>query len=200
MEKMVLYLGTPTRYLSTSCPDWFLLCLWMRVCVISAHRLSTILFLSPTLFRIHDGRLLLGHSSCGLAMVYLLWTSDGCSYLECDIGAGSWFLIVAQVFWMIAGFFTKSMRPNAFQRKKKMMEEEAKKQQEGKRVVRFNSTTTARPKRASMLARISQEERTKKINMELIPFFCEYSDNDSTDLSGTPSMKGKRERKRDTSK
>ncbi|CAJ1967793.1 unnamed protein product [Cylindrotheca closterium] len=65
----------------------------------------------------------------GLGMVYLLWISDGCHYFECDIGEGSYLLIVAQALWFLAACFTKCMRPSAFQRRK-MAEEEAKKVEE----------------------------------------------------------------------
>jgi len=62
----------------------------------------------------------------GLAMVYLLWLSDGCTYFECDYGEGMPFLICAQVFWMIAGCFIKCMRPSAAERKKMEAEEQKK--------------------------------------------------------------------------
>mmetsp|Transcript_8293 Transcript_8293/g.19972 ORF Transcript_8293/g.19972 Transcript_8293/m.19972 type:complete len:105 (-) Transcript_8293:200-514(-) len=67
----------------------------------------------------------------GLAMVYLLWMSDGCYYYECDIGDGSGFLVAAQVFWILAACFTKCMRPSAWQRKK-TAEKEAKEAEEAK--------------------------------------------------------------------
>ena len=70
----------------------------------------------------------------GLAMVYLLWMSDGCYYFECGLGAGGGILIAAQVLWIMASCFSKCMRPSAFQRKK-MEEEEKKKAEEGDKKV-----------------------------------------------------------------
>lgn len=102
----------------------------------------------------------------GLAMVYLLWQSEGCHYFECQIGTGSWFLIVSQVLWAIAACFTKCMRPNAFQRNK-MAEEE--RTRAGSRV-RFKNDNAAPTRRASLMERIIQEDRAKRIFMELIPF------------------------------
>lgn len=66
---------------STSCPDRFLLCLWVWFRANNVYLLSTIL-LPPPLLRIHDGRLLLGHSS---------WFGNGVPIV--DVG---WMLL----FWM----------------------------------------------------------------------------------------------------
>jgi len=101
----------------------------------------------------------------GLAMVYLLWLSGGCSYFDCKVANGSVLLAVAQILWMIAGCFSKCLRPNAFQRKK--IKEEKEKEAEMKRI-QFN-LPPPRQSRPSMAARLV-EDRRSKLKMEGIPF------------------------------
>lgn len=60
----------------------------------------------------------------GLAMVYLLWISDGCKFYDCEYGQGLSFLIAAQALWAISSCLSRCMRPSAAERKKIEIEQE----------------------------------------------------------------------------
>jgi hypothetical protein len=60
-----------------------------------------------------------------LALVYVIWFSETCRELyDCSYGHGSLYLIICQALWMVAGCFTRCMRPGRSERTKQARREE----------------------------------------------------------------------------
>lgn len=53
-----------------------------------------------------------------LGWVYVIWWSNGCDFFFCSYGTGSTYLILAQLFWLIACVLTRYMRPSKQERRK----------------------------------------------------------------------------------
>ena len=53
-----------------------------------------------------------------LALVYVIWLSDACDQYYCSYGLGGTYLILTQIFWLIAGCFSRCMRDGRSERKK----------------------------------------------------------------------------------
>lgn len=51
-----------------------------------------------------------------LGWVYLIWWSNGCDFYFCTFGTGSTYLILTQLFWLMACVLTKFMRPSLDER------------------------------------------------------------------------------------
>jgi hypothetical protein len=45
-----------------------------------------------------------------LALVYVIWLTDACDTYACSYGDGSTYLILTQIFWLVAGCFSRCMR------------------------------------------------------------------------------------------
>lgn len=59
-----------------------------------------------------------------LGWVYVIWWSNGCDFYSCSYGKGSTYLILTQVFWLIACLLTRYMRPSRQERLEEGNDEE----------------------------------------------------------------------------
>lgn len=58
-----------------------------------------------------------------LAMTYAAWATESCDKNTCTYGEGSILLLLTQIFWLLAGMFTRCMRPGRRERRKGEAEE-----------------------------------------------------------------------------
>lgn len=61
-----------------------------------------------------------------LVLVYVIWASEACDVYQCTFGDGGTYLVLTQIFWMLAACFTRCMRPGRYERR-----QEAKQKKKG---------------------------------------------------------------------
>jgi hypothetical protein len=52
-----------------------------------------------------------------LALVYVIWATEACNVFQCTFGNGGTYLVLTQLFWMLAACFTRWMRPGRYERR-----------------------------------------------------------------------------------
>jgi hypothetical protein len=52
-----------------------------------------------------------------LALVYVIWATDACGVFQCSFGVGGTYLVLTQVFWLLAACLTRFMRPGRYERR-----------------------------------------------------------------------------------
>lgn len=96
-----------------------------------------------------------------LGLVYVVWWSETCNSYFCQNGDGFVYLYLTQLFWLIAGIFSRCMRPGRWERRDEIRDERTKKNEEKEKKKQQEEEEAEETRAADDAIEVEAEEQAK---------------------------------------